>query len=311
MLNVPRVPDYQHLQEDDLVKPTSARVFFDPADTETGIWAARDLITQGCGVLDLGSGSGAAAAAMARAGARVHGVDHGPETVAWASEHYTSQEGRSKVTFACGDFSVLSAEELLATAPNLLPRPLIITSNPPYVPFSAQVGEPLSSIGGGTDGLNLVPAIIEHCRSLRSGLALTIGSYSTPRKAVRMLEAAGLRICAITLCSLPLSQFTLRNIRQVLALEDEGEAILWRTGPHEQPAYFVIGLACRWSGETGTRDDVRHRAHSAVRGLMRLLKAAAASRTPRLEALDGARLGGWPGSLRVLDLPDCVDRHQW
>ncbi|MET7731885.1 methyltransferase domain-containing protein [Streptomyces sp. NPDC005402] len=288
----------------------SAQVFFDPADTETGIWAAHDLITDGCGVLDLGSGSGAAAAAMARAGARVHGVDRGAETVAWAAEHYASRAGDPRVTFALGDFSTLSAEELMATAPTPLPRPLIVTSNPPYVPFTTRTNDPRTSINGGTDGLRLLPAIIEHCRSLRSDLALTIGSYSTPRTAARLLETAGLLIHAVTLCPLALGEFTLSNMEQVLTLEKRGEAVLWRRTPVEPPAYFALGLACRWSEAAGPHGARRAR-HWTGEDLIRLLRAAAASRDPWLEALDSMPSGCRPGPLRVLDLPAQADRHHW
>lgn len=311
MPDISRVLAYKHLREDDLVRPTSAQVFFDPADTETGIWATQDLITEGCGVLDLGSGSGAAAAAVARAGARVHGVDRGTETVAWASERYASRGNNPRVTFALGDFSVLSAEELIATAPGPFPRPLVITSNPPYVPFPARKTAPRPSINGGTDGLRLLPAITEHCRSLQSDVALTIGSYSTPRKAVWLLETAGLRIHAITLCPLPLGDFTLSNIEQVRTLEKQGEAILWRRDPLEPPAYFAMGLACRWSRAAVPRDGGRQARHWTEGDLMRLLQSAAASRTPRLEALDEVPPDDWPGPLRVLGLPARADRHHW
>ncbi|MGY1497485.1 methyltransferase domain-containing protein [Streptomyces sp. QTS52] len=311
MLDISRVVAYEHLRADDLVKPPSVQVFFDPADTETGIWATRDLITAGCGVLDLGSGSGAAAAAVARAGARVHGVDRGTETVAWASERYASRGTDPRVTFALGDFSVLSAEELMATAPKPLPRPLVITSNPPYVPLPARRNAPRPSIDGGTDGLRLLPAVIGHCRSLRSDLALTIGSYSTPRRAARLLEAAGLYIHAITLCPLALGDFTLRNIERVRALEERGEAVLWRRKPLEPPAYFAMGLACRWGRAAVPRDRGRQVRPWSGEDLIRLLRTAAASRTPRLEALDELPPAGRPGPVRVLDLPARADRHHW
>ncbi|WP_329596137.1 methyltransferase domain-containing protein [Streptomyces pseudovenezuelae] len=310
LTGVSRVTAYTHLRAEDLVKPRSARVFFDPADTETGIWAAQDLITKGCGVLDLGSGSGAAAAAMARAGARVHGVDRGAETVSWASEHYASRSAEPQVTFAQGDFSTLSAEELTATVPGPLPRPLIITTNPPYVPLPAETNEPRPSINGGTDGLRLLPAIIEHCRALRSDLALTIGSYSTPRKAARLLTAAGLHIQAITLCPIALGEFTLSNMEQVRDLETKGEAVLWRRTPLETPAYFALGLACRWNEAAGPR-KARPARHWTGEDLIRLLRAAASSRAPRLEALDSLLPEDRPGPVRVLDLPAQADRHHW
>ncbi|GGR26999.1 methyltransferase domain-containing protein [Streptomyces netropsis] len=306
MPNVSRVLAYKHLLADDFVPPTSPQVFFEPADTEIGVWVAHDLITEGCSVLDLGSGSGAAAAAMARAGAaRVHGVDAGAETVTWATDHYASRDG-GRVTIARGDFSVLSTHELLATAPAPLPRPLVVTSNPPYVPLTAHADDRRRSIGGGTDGLKWAPAIIGHGRVLRSDLGFTIGSYSTPRKAVRLLESAGYRVESVTLCPLPLGEFTLSHMEQVLALEEQGEAVLWRT-EHEPPAYFIVGLACRWAGADATRAPGRLTAD----GLLELLRTAARSRTSRLETLDGRRPEGWRGQLRVLDLPPAAVRHHW
>jgi release factor glutamine methyltransferase len=319
--NVSRVYDYEHLTERDLIPPTSPRVFFEPADTEIGVWVARDLITECCSVLDLGSGSGAAAAAMARAGAgRVHGVDAGAETVAWATEHYASRDGDCRVTFAHADFVRLSANDLLATAPAPLPRPLVVTSNPPYVPLAAQAGSLRHSISGGVDGLRLAPAIIGHGSALGCDLGLTIGSYSSPGKAVRLLESAGYWIHAVTLCPLPLGEFTLRNLEQTLALEERGEAVLWRTA-QDTPSYFIVGLACRWMGMAG-REARRRQDPGGVQpperltgeGLLHLLQTAARSHTVELEALDGlVRLDsdGWSGSLRILVLPGATARHHW
>lgn len=307
MPNVSRVLSYEHLTGTDLVPPSCPQVFFEPADTEIGVWVVQDLFTEGCSVLDLGSGSGAAAAAMARAGAaRVHGVDSGTETVAWASEHYASRNGDGRVTVARGDFARMTTGELLATAPAPLPRPLVVTSNPPYVPLTPQADVRRRSISGGPDGLKWAPAIIGHGRALRSDLGLTIGSYSTPRKAVQLLEAAGYRVHAVTLCPLPLGEFTLANMEQVLALEEAGEAVLWRPGDGV-PAYFIVGLACRWTGPgTATAHD-----RLSGDGLLGLLRIAARSHTSRLEALDGPRPDGWRGPLRVLDLPAAAVRHHW
>ncbi|MCA6092614.1 methyltransferase domain-containing protein [Streptomyces sp. SCA3-4] len=318
MPNVSRVLSYQHLLGDDFVPPTSPQVFFEPADTETGVWVAGDLLTPGGSVLDLGSGSGAAAAAMARAGAaRVHGIDSGAQTVAWARKHYASasasrngggnRPGEGRVTVAQGDFARMTTEELLATAPVPLPRPLVVTSNPPYVPLTLRADAQRRSISGGDDGLKWAPAVIGHGRALRSDLGLTIGSYSTPRKAVQLLEAAGYRVHAVTLCPLPLGEFTLANMEQVLALEEAGEAVVWRAA-RGAPAYFIVGLACRWTGPGRTATG--HERLSGD-GLLGLLHLAARSRTSRLEALDGPRPDGWNGPLRVLDLPETTVRHHW
>ncbi len=246
---------------------------------------------------------------MARAGAaRVHGVDSGAASVAWATAHYASRNGDGPVTVARGDFARMSTDELLATAPTPLPGRLVVTSNPPYVPLIPEADALRRSISGGTDGLKWAPAIIGHGRALGSDLGLTIGSYSTPRTAVRLLEDAGYRVHAVTLCPLPLGDFTLSHMERVLALEEAGEAVLWRAG-REVPAYFIVGLASRWVGDGTDIDAPAGRLTGD--GLLELLRTAARSRTPRLETLDGPRPDGWTGPLRVLDLPPATVRHHW
>ncbi len=306
MPDISRVTAYTHLTADDLVPPGVPEVFFEPADTEIGVWVVRDLLPpHGGTVLDLGSGSGAAAAAMARAGAaRVHGVDSGEQTMEWARQHYASSNGEHRVTFAPGDFALLSTDDLVATADGPLPRPLIVTSNPPYVPLTPDVDLLRPSISGGNDGLKWAGAIIRHGQALGSDLGLTFGSYSSPRRAVKMLQEAGYRIVAVTLCPLPLGGFTLHHPEQVHALEEQGEAVLWRSGP-DTPAYFVVGLACRRADgpPIGIRDVGEQ--------LMELLRTAARSRTTRLEALDGADAPATAWPVRVLDLPPATVRHHW
>ncbi|MBL1104792.1 methyltransferase domain-containing protein [Streptomyces sp. 5-8] len=305
MPSVSRVGEYTHLTPADLEPPGEPEVFFEPADTEMGVWVAADLLPPGGGgtVLDLGSGSGAAAAAMVRAGAaRAHGVDSGRGTLRWAERHYASPDGR--VTFALGDYSRLGAQELLATVPGEPPRPLIVTSNPAYVPLPPEPAGTHPSISGGPDGLKWAGAIIGHARTLRADLGLTIGSYSTPRRAVALLAEAGYRVAAVTLCPLPLGEFTLRHPERVLDLEERGEAVLWRSGP-DPLAYFVVGLACRRAPDTGTAGP------DSAEELMDLLHAAARSATSRLETLDapGGTPPPWP--VRVLDLPPAAARHHW
>ncbi|MEV7193701.1 methyltransferase domain-containing protein [Streptomyces sp. NPDC093510] len=301
-----RVTAYRHLTPRDLDPPSSPQVFFEPADTEMGVWVAQDLIREGCLVLDLGSGSGAAAAAMARAGAaRVHGIDSGEDTVAWARKHYASSGDDRPVTFSQGDFTALSPAELLATAPVPLRPPVVVTSNPPYVPLTAEADALRRSVGGGTDGLKLIPAVITHGRALGDGLGITIGSYSSPRKAVGMLEAAGFAVHAVTLCPLPFGDFTRDHPDQVFLLEERGEAVVWRSGPYPL-AYFIVGLACRKATEDGARTG-----RLTGEGLMDLLHTAARSRTSRLEALDEWASPRWAGPLRVVDLPQSTVRHHW
>jgi release factor glutamine methyltransferase len=311
MPNVTRVSGYVRLTDADLVPPPSSSIFFEPADTETGAWVGHDLITPGCGLLDLGSGSGAAAAAMSRSGAgHVHGLDVSADSVAWAAEHYAVDRPGARVTFARADFAALDPGRLPATAPRLLPRPLVVTSNPPYVPMAGTAGD-RRSVTGGPDGLRWVPAIIRHAATLSCDLGLTIGSYSSPATAVRLLREAGYRVETVTLCPLQLGDFTVRNFGRTAALEERGEAVVWRrTG--EPAAYFVVGLACRRTGTRGTGagggpgDPARE---LTGEGLMDLLRDAARSSTTRLEALDDAGAARWPGAVRVVDLPVAEHRN--
>ncbi|MEU2059156.1 methyltransferase domain-containing protein [Streptomyces sp. NPDC013455] len=303
MPSISRVGEYTHLTPEDLKPPGEPEVFFEPADTEIGVWVAADLLPSGGGgtVLDLGSGSGAAAAAMARAGAaRVHGVDNGRQTLRWAERHHATPDGR--VSFALGDYAVLGPRELLAGAPGPLPRPLVVTSNPAYVPLPEEAARTRPSISGGTDGLKWAGAIIGHARALDADLGLTIGSYSTPRRAAALLAEAGYRIAVVTLCPLPFGDFTLRHPEQVLALEERGEAVLWRGGP-EPLAYFVVGLACRRTDGTPGPDGAED--------LMGLLRTAARSTTTRLESLDAPGGAPPPWPVRILDLPPAAARHHW
>ncbi|MFF8382133.1 methyltransferase domain-containing protein [Streptomyces kanasensis] len=309
MPDLTRVSGYTHLTDADLVPPPSDGIFFEPADTETGAWVGHDLVTPGCGVLDLGSGSGAAAAAMSRSGAgHVHGIDASADSVAWANKHHAVERPGARVTFARADFSLPDSRGLLATAPQPPPRPLVVTSNPPYVPM-AEDAEDKRSITAGPDGLRWVPAIIAHARALRCDLGLTIGSYSSPATAVNLLRDAGYRIRTVTLCPLELGDFTVRHMERTTTLEERGEAVLWRRAD-ERPAYFITGLACHWTGSgrartTGAPDEL------TGTGLMDLLRTAAGSATTRLETLDGAGADLWPGSVRVVDLPPADHRNHW
>ncbi|MFF1476751.1 methyltransferase domain-containing protein [Streptomyces sp. NPDC058301] len=305
MPHISRVTAYTHLTPHDLKPPGEPEVFFEPVDTEIGVWVAADLLPPGGGgtVLDLGSGSGAAAAAMARAGAaRVHGIDSGEQTLRYARTHYASPPSDGRVTFALGDFALMSAQQLLATASGPLPQPLVVTSNPAYVPLPPEVDEARPSISGGADGLKWAGAITGHAQALGADLGLTIGSYSTPRHAVAVLTEAGYRIAAVTLCPLPFGDFTRRHPERVLALEEEGEAVLWRSGP-DPLAYFVVGLACRRADS-----DVRP---VGAKELMDLLHSAARSTTTRLESLDAPGERPYPWPVRLLDLAPATARHHW
>ncbi|MGH2707369.1 MAG: methyltransferase domain-containing protein, partial [Actinomycetota bacterium] len=301
---VERIFGYRHLTEADLSPPPGPHVFFDPVDTEVGVWATVDLIGEGSTVLDLGSGSGAAAAAVARAGARrIHGLDISRESVKWASENYSRDTGGARVTFGVGDFSKLSTSELIEIFG--APAPAVVTSNPPYVPVVPPAGQRKVSVDGGPDGLRWVRVIVRQAAGLGSDLALTIGSYSSPRIAARLLAESGYGIRSVTLGALPLGDFTLSHMDQVLRLEEEGEAPLLR-GEDGVIRYVIVGLSCRRVEEkAGDAPDLGF----APDDLLSLLNLACRSRTGALEALDAAP-ATWPFPVRIVVLPDSpVRRH--
>jgi hypothetical protein len=292
---VPRITRFHHLTPTDLRPPQRHNVFFDPIDTEIGIWATTDLLEPGCTVLDLGSGSGAAALALARAGAgHVHGVDIAPDSVSWASEHYAREDDDTRVTFSLADYSVATTRDLLAGCP-FESAPAVVTSNPPYVPLSAPSdGTGKISIDGGPDGLRLVRHVVRHATALDSELAITIGSYTSPRAMTALLRDSGYRIIQLTLGALPLGDHTVANQRRVLELAASGEGPLIEVAGVTH--YLVLGLSCRRirdpADHVPTPDDV-----------LLLLHRACTSATTRLEALDGSAAAGTL-PLRVVVLSD-------
>ncbi len=241
---VVRVSRYCHLDPFDRDPPPRSKVFFDPADTEVGVWATVDLVEPGSTVLDLGSGSGAAAGAVGRAGAaHVHGLDVSAESVDWATEHYGLDDGTRRVTFGVADYTLLSPAELLDTTPLSRP-PDVVASNPPYVPIPATAGRDRVSIDGGSDGLRLVRTVVRHAAELGSSLGLTIGSYSSVRLAASLLAESGYAITGLTLSALRLGAYTLRHPERVLELEAMGEGPLLR--PDDGAVYYLIlGMSCR------------------------------------------------------------------
>ncbi len=299
-----RIFDYCHLLPADLHPPQRPHVFFDPADTEVGIWATVDLIKPGCTVLDLGSGSGAAAAAVARAGAgHVHGLDISENSVLWASEHYALETEDKRVTFGIADYASSSSSQLLDSCPFGSP-PAVVTSNPPYVPVPPPEGSKRVSIDGGPDGLQLVRPIVRHAAEMGSDLAITIGSYSSPRVAVSLLHEFDYGILSVTLSALRLGEYTLNNAKRVVELEAGGEGPLLRVNDGFV-YYLIVGLSCR-----RTRDTVGGASNPtlAPEELPALLQVACTSRTLALEALDTGPVT-WPVSIRILVLPDEPLRH--
>jgi SAM-dependent methyltransferase len=289
--------DYRHLSGDDRRPPDVGGVFFDPADTEVGVWAAVDLVEPGAAVLDLGSGSGAAAAAVARAGAgQVHGLDVSPASVDWASGHYRSENGSTPVTFGWGDYTLLTPDVLVGATP-FGRRPDVVMSNPPYVPVPAPPpGTTRVSIDGGTDGLRLVRVVVGHAAALGSALALTIGSYTSVRRAASLLAEHGFGISSITLSALRLGDYTVQHGDRVFDLERRGEGPLLRTADGAVH-YLVVGLSCRRPAIAGGAGPV------SPDDLLELLRLACRSATVALETCDEPGFT-FPVPVRVLVLPD-------
>ncbi len=296
-----RVSAYRHLTVADRDPPDRRGIFFDPIDTEVGAWATVDLVEEGSTVLDLGSGSGAAAAAVARAGtAHVHGVDISEESVRWASEHHALDGPARRVTFGLADYAALSTSALLAASPLSRP-PDVVASNPPYVPVPPVDDSGRVSIDGGPDGLRLVRIVVSHAEALGSALSLTIGSYSSPRRAAALLAACGYRIAGLTLAALRLGDYTVQHMDRVLALEAAGEGPLLRTDDGAV-SYLCVGLSCRRDAADDADGGL------SPDGLLRLLDHACRSRTTHLEALDRAT-AACPVPVRVLVLPEEHRRH--
>jgi release factor glutamine methyltransferase len=301
---IERVHGYVHLRKDDLEPPTTAHVFFDPADTEVGAWLGADLLTPGGTVIDLACASGAAAAAMGRAGAgHAYGVDIAAESVAWARARYGCTIPGRQVSFVVGDFVAMSSEELRRACP-ADPPPSVLTSNPAYVPLRGAGPFPLS-IDGGRDGLRFAPAIVGHARALRVDLGLTLGSYSSPERAAELVDDAGFCIEGLTLVALPLGPFTRAHPEAIRDLVSAGRAALWRDG-QETPGYLIVGMTCR------RRTSRCVRPHASPAEVFAIVSAACASHGPELEALDPLVAAGRVViPLRVLVLPDPSTRQHW
>ncbi len=288
-----RVRAYEHLAGADLLPPDRPGVFFDPVDTEAGIWATADLLAAGCTVLDLGCGSGASARALVRAGAgHVHGVDISPQSVAWATQR---SAGAGGTTFAVADYGSSSPAQLVAGCPFDGP-PDVVTSNPPYVPLAPRPAPARVSIDGGPDGLAPARIVIRHAARMAADLAITLGSYSCPRIAAQLLAADGYAISAVTLSALRLGQHTVHNAARVLELEASGEGPLLRTADGVVH-YVVMALSCRRAGAGATGP--------APAELLELMRRACRSPSVALDALDAP----WSVPVRVLVLPDEPRRH--
>jgi SAM-dependent methyltransferase len=271
-------------------------MFSDPTDTEVGVWAACDLITSGCLVLDLGCGSGAAAAAFLRFGAGVViGIDISDHSIAWAQRHYAAAYG-DRLLFAEHDYRLSSTSELVSST-STKDIAVVLASNPPYVPLPTR-GSHLKSIYAGEDGLQMIPDVLRHALTLNADIGLTIGSYSSPRRVLQLLLDSGYGVTKITLAALELGDFTRRNPENIVELEKQGEAVLWRGSA--TVGYLVVGLSCK-RGFQG-RLSPNH--------LMQLLGRASMSRCKTLELVSVSCLPEIQvPPVRILVLPEKMERH--
>jgi release factor glutamine methyltransferase len=295
-MQIERVVGFRHLRKEDLRQPLNHKIFFDPADTEVGAWVGCDLIQPGCFVVDLGSGSGAAAGSFVRCGAgRVLGVDVSEESITWAREHYSSPAYPERLSFARADFMKASTVDLLGSMPET--DVVVVTSNPAYVPLP-ETGACLKSIYAGPDGLRFVPDILRHAVALNARLGLTIGSYSSPRRAMQLLDRAGYAVRKITLAALALGDFTRRNPERILELEREGEAVLWRSP--KSTGYLIVGLSCGPASSS----------HLSVDQLMAILSTACSAAGIGRELLSASCFPELDNlSVRELMLPDPSERQ--
>ncbi|MGB7983426.1 MAG: peptide chain release factor N(5)-glutamine methyltransferase [Candidatus Nanopelagicales bacterium] len=132
----------------------------------------------GCVLVDLCTGSGALAISLATElpGSSVTAVELAPEALVWAQRNVTAHAGQvavagSALTLVCAD----------ATGAALPGGPLahlaglvdVVVSNPPYVPDAAIPREPevcehdpAVALYGGTDGLDVVRALVEQAALL-------------------------------------------------------------------------------------------------------------------------------------------------
>jgi release factor glutamine methyltransferase len=169
------------------------------------------------------------------------------------------------------------------------------------VPLPSQPQPARVSIDGGADGLALARVVTRLAAEIGADLAITLGSYSSPREAARLLAAHGYEIASVTLSALRLGAHTIANASRVLELDASGEGPLLRTGDGP-PHYVVMALSCRRAAAGGGR------AGPSPDELLETIRHACRSRSVELEALN-VLPGGWQIPIRILVLPDEPHRH--
>ncbi|MGH8868938.1 MAG: peptide chain release factor N(5)-glutamine methyltransferase [Actinomycetes bacterium] len=180
-----------------LVLAVGPGVFVPRPETEVVAGAVVDALRAGAGapahpvVVDLGTGSGAIALAVATEvpGARVYAVESDAAAADWASRNLAG----SGVELYRGDLA-----EALGAMDGTVD---VVVSNPPYVPETSRGRldpeveryDPPAALWGGSDGLDVVRAVVEAAtRLLRPGGLLVLEHDDTHAAAApALLQAAG------------------------------------------------------------------------------------------------------------------------
>lgn len=145
-------------------------------------------------VVDLCTGSGALALAVAHArpDAEVHAVESDQAALSWARRNADTRAdaGDTAIWLHFGD---VSDRTLLASFDGMAD---LVLSNPPYVPFSAQVApeverhDPHLAVFAGVDGLAVIPDVVRTgVRLLREGGGIAIEHDDSHGEAVPALLA--------------------------------------------------------------------------------------------------------------------------
>jgi hypothetical protein len=230
----------QLLPKQYLEQPSDPKVFHDPPDTATFISAIQVLTNKDSTVLNLGTGSGADSFQVAGSAEFVLGVDTSDAAIKSASTNYK----RDNLAFHQFDYFTQGPAELQKIWPYKKP-PSVLASNPPYVPCVSAAACPSPTMYGGPDGIRFIREVINYGKTLKiPKLALTIGSYSSPKEVMRYLKDNKYSAVHFSLTPVPFGEYSKANLPHLLELEKEGRAILWRPkGSNEPFGYFIVGIS--------------------------------------------------------------------
>lgn len=230
----------QLLPKQYLEHPHDPKVFYDPPDTATFVSAIQVLTNIDSTVLNLGTGSGADSFQAAGNAEFVLGVDTSDAAIKSASTTYK----RDNLAFQQFDYFNQGPAELQKIWPHKKP-PSVLASNPPYVPCVSAAACPSPTMYGGPDGIRYIREVINYGKTLKiPKLALTIGSYSSPKEVMRYLKDNKYSAVHFSLTPVPFGEYSKANLPHLLELEKEGRAILWRpNGSNEPSGYFIVGIS--------------------------------------------------------------------